>query len=86
MKQKIYDTPGVFIGLSLTRACKGKYILVNIDDNDVKLEIDLEHPFPTEITDSGRLPGIEEEIFFKKKLVVEYPKELESDLEVFVSQ
>lgn len=84
--KKIYTTPGVFMGLSTDKACKGKSIIVNIDGNDVKLEVDLEHPFPTEKTKTGTLPGIEQSIFFEHKLVVEYPKELEGHLEVFVSQ
>ena len=84
--KKIYTTPGVLMGLSTSKACKGKSIKVNIDDNDVNLEVDLEHPFPTEETEVGTLPGLEEELFFKRKMVVEYPKELEEHLEVFVSQ
>lgn len=74
------------MGLSTDKACKGKSIIINIDGDGVRLEVDLEHPFPTEKTEIGILPGIEEEIFFKRELTIEYPKELEEHLEVFVSQ
>lgn len=83
--KKTYTTPGVFIGLSLDRAFKGKSVIVRVDD-EPKLEVCLGHPFPTEITEVGTLPGLEEERFFKQKLVIEYPTEVEGHLEIFVSQ
>jgi hypothetical protein len=83
MKEKIISSvPGVFMGLSTTKAYKGK-MLTFYDGTKRIMEVDLTTAFPT---DTDLLPGIEEYIFFKHSLRMKYPEEAEKDIEVFVSE
>lgn len=79
MKEKQWQGPGVFQGLSTTKAYKGKYITIRIDSK-LAMEIDLETPLPTE----DNVPGVDESLFFKQSLNMRYPEEAE--VEVFVGE
>lgn len=83
MKEKIISSqPGVFMGLSTTKAYKGKAISF-YDDNKLILGVSLNSAFPTK---KSLLPGIEEYAFFKNGLRMVYPAEAENDIEVFISR
>lgn len=73
------------MGLSTDKPFKGRSVHFYIDGGEQILEVDLEQPMPTEKTEIGTLPGLEQSIFFKH-LKVEYPEEVEGHLELFVTE
>jgi len=81
MKEKTYQGPGVFQGLSISRAYKGKYIVIHID-NQAFIEVDLETALPMETDPHTKKiePGLPYSEFFKERLLIEYPKEAEGDV------
>lgn len=85
MVSKKYSAPGTLMGLSTDKPFRGKSVIFHID-NEIHLEVDLDHASPTEKTEAGILPGIEQSIFFKDHLRVEYPEEVEGHIEIFVAE
>jgi len=83
MREKdIITGPGVFMGLSTTKAYEGK-TLHFYDGDKLILGVSLNTAFPTK---RNQLPGIEEYVFFRRGLRMRYPKEAEDAIEVFVSE